>query len=116
MARNRAYLAGRAVDRPGRPRQNPRVVSSAMTSLRLDLPPKGVLHPNDDRDPLPYYYHPLVGWLYRRRLQMGLGMLPAGGTRVLEIGVGSDVLVPTLTARCRETPGSALTLAPGLGG
>jgi SAM-dependent methyltransferase len=83
-------------------------------SVRLSLPPKGVLRPNDAHDPLPYYYHPWVGWLYRHRLQMGLDMLPPGGKRVLEIGVGSGVLVPTLTARYPEYTGTDLTLAPGL--
>ena len=53
--------------------------------------------PNDADDPLPYYYNRWVGWLYRHRLQMGLDLLPAGGRRVLEVGVGSGVLVPTLT-------------------
>jgi SAM-dependent methyltransferase len=85
-----------------------------MTGVRLELPPKGVLKPNDAHDPLPYYYKPWVGWLYRHRLQMGLDMLPAGGTRVLEVGVGSGVLVPTLTRRYREYTGIDLTLAPGL--
>jgi hypothetical protein len=33
---------------------------------------------------------------------------------VLEVGVGSGVLVPTLTARYREYTGTDLTLAPGL--
>ena len=83
-------------------------------SLRLDLPPRGVLRPNDAHDPLPYYYHPAVGWLYRHRLQMGLDLLPAGGRRVLEVGVGSGVLVRTLTARYPEYTGTDLTLAPGL--
>jgi SAM-dependent methyltransferase len=82
--------------------------------MRLELPPQGVLHPNDADDPLPYYYHPWVGWLYRHRLQMGLDMLPAGGRRVLEIGVGSGVLVPTLTRHYPEYTGTDLTLAPGL--
>ena len=45
---------------------------------------------------------------------MGLDMLPAGGHRVLEIGVGSGVLVPTLTRRYAEYTGTDLTLAPGL--
>jgi SAM-dependent methyltransferase len=85
-------------------------------SLRLQLPPEGVLRPNDEKDPLPYYYNRWVGWLYRHRLQMGLDMLPNGGTRVLEIGVGSGVLVPTLTAGYREYTGTDLTLAPGLDG
>jgi len=83
-------------------------------SLPLDLPAKGVLRPNDAHDPLPYYYHPLVGWLYRHRLQMGLDLLPHDGGRVLEIGVGSGVLVRTLTRRYAEYTGTDLTLAPGL--
>ena len=83
-------------------------------TVRLTLPPKGVLSPNDANDPLPYYYHPWVGWLYRHRLQMGLDMLPPGGHRVLEVGVGSGVLVPTLTGRYPEYTGTDLTLAAGL--
>jgi SAM-dependent methyltransferase len=82
--------------------------------LRLELPARGVLRPNDAHDPLPYYYHPYVGWLYRHRLQMGLDLLPAGGRRVLEIGVGSGVLVATLTKRYAEYTGTDLTLAAGL--
>jgi SAM-dependent methyltransferase len=85
-------------------------------AIRLDLPPRGILKPNDADDPLPYYYHPWVGWLYRHRLQMGLDFLPdspAGG-RVLEIGVGSGVLVPTLTKHYADYTGTDLTLAPGL--
>jgi SAM-dependent methyltransferase len=85
-------------------------------SLRLQLPPEGVLRPNDEKDPLPYYYSRWVGWLYRHRLQMGLNLLPNGGKTVLEIGVGSGVLVPTLTAGYREYTGTDLTLAPGLEG
>jgi SAM-dependent methyltransferase len=83
-------------------------------TLRLDLPKRGILKPNDADDPLPYYYHPWVGWLYRHRLQIGLDMLPPGGRRVLEVGVGSGVLVPTLTRRYAEYTGTDLTLAPGL--
>jgi SAM-dependent methyltransferase len=83
-------------------------------TLRLQLPPEGVLRPNDANDPLPYYYNPWVGWLYRHRLQMGLDLLPGGGARVLEVGVGSGVLVPTLTNRYRDYTGTDLTLAPGL--
>jgi 2-polyprenyl-3-methyl-5-hydroxy-6-metoxy-1,4-benzoquinol methylase len=82
--------------------------------MQLELPPKGVLKPNDDVDPLPYYYHPLVGWLFRHRLQIGLDLLPDAGRRVLEVGVGSGVLVPTLTKRYAEYTGTDLTLAPGL--
>jgi 2-polyprenyl-3-methyl-5-hydroxy-6-metoxy-1,4-benzoquinol methylase len=47
---------------------------------------------------------------------MGLNLLPNSGNSVLEIGVGSGVLVPTLTAGYREYTGTDLTLAPGLDG
>jgi SAM-dependent methyltransferase len=86
-------------------------------SVRLDLPPRGVLKPNDAVDPLPYYYNPWIGWLYRHRLQMGLDLLPdprSSRQRVLEVGVGSGVLVPTLTKHYAEYTGTDLTLAPGL--
>jgi SAM-dependent methyltransferase len=55
-----------------------------------------------------------VGWLYRHRLQMGLDLLPRGGRRVLEVGVGSGILVPTLTASYPEYVGTDLVLAPAL--
>lgn len=87
---------------------------SAAGAIRLALPAEGTLQPNDERDPLPYYYRPGVGWLYRHRLQMGLDLLPRGGKRVLEVGVGSGVLVPTLTAHYPEYTGTDLVLAPAL--
>jgi SAM-dependent methyltransferase len=88
-----------------------------MSGIRLDLPLKGRLRPNNERDPLPFYYKPLTGWLYRHRLQMGLDLLPAAPRRrVLEIGVGSGVLVPTLTAAYEEYVGTDLDLAEGLRG
>jgi SAM-dependent methyltransferase len=87
-----------------------------VSQIRFDLPPEGRLRPNNERDPLPYYYKRSVGWLYRHRLQMGLDLLPEGGRRVLEVGVGSGVLVPTLTAHFPEYLGTDLELAPGLDG
>jgi SAM-dependent methyltransferase len=83
-------------------------------SLQFQLPPAGRLRPNNERDPLPYYYRPTTGWLYRHRLQMGLDLLPPGGRRILEVGVGSGILVPTLTAHYQEYVGTDLVLAAGL--
>jgi 2-polyprenyl-3-methyl-5-hydroxy-6-metoxy-1,4-benzoquinol methylase len=83
-------------------------------SVAFRLPPPGRLTPNNERDPLPYYYKPLTGWLYRHRLQMGLDLLPQGGGRILEVGVGSGILVPTLTARYGEYVGTDLVLARDL--
>ena len=82
--------------------------------MKLVLPPQGSLRPNDEHDPLPYYYHPLVGWLFRRRLQLGLDLFPSAGRRVLEVGVGSVILIPTLSSQFPEYCGSDLVLAGGL--
>jgi ubiquinone/menaquinone biosynthesis C-methylase UbiE len=60
---------------------------------------------NDD-DPIAYYYNPLTGWLYRRRLEMGLALLEGRHyARLLEIGYGSGVLLPTLSTLCDELYG-----------
>jgi SAM-dependent methyltransferase len=82
--------------------------------VKLDLPPAGTLLPNNEHDPLPYYYRPLLGPLYRKRLQMGLDLVPARARTVLEVGVGSGILVPTLTARFPVYVGVDLVLADNL--
>ena len=82
--------------------------------MKLALPPAGTLTPNDEHDPLPYYYRPLVGWLYRKRLRMGLELLPTKGARILEVGVGSGILVPTLSSNYASYTGTDLVLAGGL--
>ena len=82
--------------------------------MKFRVPPSSALVPNSEFDPLPYYYRPVVGQLYRHRLRMGLGLVPSGGRRVLEIGVGSGILVPSLTAGFPEYVGTDLLLAPGL--
>jgi len=82
--------------------------------MKLSIPPAGTLKANDQHDPLPYYYRPLIGWLYRKRLRMGIDLLPAGGSRVLEVGVGSGILVPTLSAQFPHYTGTDLVLAERL--
>jgi SAM-dependent methyltransferase len=79
----------------------------------FELPAEN-LSPNNADDPLPYYYNRWIGWLFRHRLQMGLSLLPEGGSRLLEVGVGSGILVPTLTRRYAEYTGTDLELARGL--
>jgi SAM-dependent methyltransferase len=82
--------------------------------VRFQFPPSGGLVPNNEFDPLPYYYRPVIGRLYRHRLKMGLRLVPGGGRRVLEVGVGSGILVPSLTAGFPEYFGTDLVLAAGL--
>jgi SAM-dependent methyltransferase len=82
--------------------------------VKFQFPPSGALVPNNEFDPLPYYYRPVIGHLYRHRLKMGLRLVPGGGRRVLEVGVGSGILVPSLTAGFPEYVGADLVLAAGL--
>jgi SAM-dependent methyltransferase len=82
--------------------------------MKLILPPQGTLAPNDEHDPLPYYYHPILGALFRHRLTMGLSLMPAKHDHILEVGVGSGILVTTLSSNCTEYTGTDLVLAPNL--
>jgi SAM-dependent methyltransferase len=65
---------------------------------------KGV---NDD-DPIRYYYTPIIGWLYRRRVELCLGECK-GGKRVLEVGFGSGVSLLNLHDLYDEVHGIDLT-------
>ena len=62
------------------------------------LPPEGVLEPNDDtHDPLRYYYRPFIGYMYRRRIESGISLLQPPYRKILEIGYGSGIALPTLS-------------------
>lgn len=74
--------------------------------MRLVLPRRGEIEKSHADDPLDYYYHPLTGWVYRRRLAMGLALLGEGPFgRLLEIGFGSGILLPELARRAAEVHG-----------
>ena len=85
-----------------------------MSTIRFTLPPRDMISPNNEKDPLPFYYKLSTRWIYRHRLQMGLNLLPANGKRLLEVGVGSGILIPTLTAHYQSYLGTDLVLAKGL--
>lgn len=80
--------------------------------LSLRLPPEGALVPNNAVDPLPYYYRPLVGRIFAARLNTGLKLLDGHFARILEIGYGSGLLMPTLAAACDELYGLDLEAEP----
>jgi SAM-dependent methyltransferase len=82
------------------------------TPLQLKLPPPGVLVPNNAVDPLPYYYRPLLGRVFAARLNSGLRLLDGRYHRLLEIGYGSGLLMPTLATTCDEFYGLDLEREP----
>jgi len=82
--------------------------------MRFILPQRERIHANNHKDPLPYYYKPFLGGLYQDRLQIGLDLFPSPCDNILEIGVGSGILIPTLTAHHKYYTGVDLELAKGL--
>ena len=58
-------------------------------------------------DPCRFYYWPIIGRLYRRRLEICLDLLPGGG-KVLEIGFGSGISFPSLGQLYSEIHGADL--------
>ena len=52
---------------------------------------------NGPTDPIEYYRRPLVGWLFRERINLGLRMLPAKRyDRALEVGYGAGAVLHAL--------------------
>jgi len=79
--------------------------------VKFRAPPSGSLVPNSEFDPLP-----TTTGLWSACLPSpsahGARPRPNAGRRVLEIGVGSGILVPSLTAGFPEYLGTDLLLAP----
>jgi ubiquinone/menaquinone biosynthesis C-methylase UbiE len=56
----------------------------------LELLPRSEYAQVDYKDPLRFYYWPIFGRLYRRRVEMCMAQC-SGGTKILEIGFGSGL-------------------------
>src|SRR4030042_2559668 len=65
-------------------------------------------------DPLRFYFWPIIGRLYRRRVELCLGEC-AGGHRVLEVGFGSGGAFPNLSASYKEIYGLDLSASVEIG-
>ena len=78
----------------------------------LQLPPRGMLSPNSEVDPFRYYYAPVLGRIFSARLQIGLDLIEGRFQRLLEIGYGSGLLMPTLSKVTDELCGADLLPEP----
>ena len=58
----------------------------------------------DSNDPIRFYQYPIVGGMYRRRIELCLSEL-RGGQRILEVGFGSGVTFLNLNAKYKEIHG-----------
>jgi SAM-dependent methyltransferase len=65
-------------------------------------------------DPIRYYTRPGIGWVFRRRIEMGLDMIPPlpAGARALEVGYAAGVVLYNLAARVSELHGLDLDTDP----
>ncbi len=66
-------------------------------------------------DPLKYYRHPMVGWIYRERINRGLRLLPNRRfERALEVGYGAGAVLLALANGAHELHGIDLDADPSL--
>jgi ubiquinone/menaquinone biosynthesis C-methylase UbiE len=79
-----------------------------MTGTKLKMLPVSEYVGVNRDDPIRFYHLPVIGGLYRKRVELCLDQL-AGGERVLEIGFGSGVTFFNLHGRYREIFGLDLT-------
>ena len=64
-------------------------------------------------DPIQYYRWPLLGWLFRERINMGLRLLPERRFRsALEVGYGAGAVLFTLASEVDELFGIDLDADP----
>jgi ubiquinone/menaquinone biosynthesis C-methylase UbiE len=59
-------------------------------------------------DPIKYYYWPVFGKMYRRRVELALGEC-TGGKKILEVGFGTGLAFPNLHDMYKEIHGIDLT-------
>ena len=76
--------------------------------VQLKLLPAKAYKGVNQYDPIKYYYWPVFGRMYRRRVELALGEC-TGGERVLEVGFGTGLAFPNLHDLYREIHGIDLT-------
>jgi SAM-dependent methyltransferase len=79
------------------------------TEMLVGLPQNG------PTDPIEYYRRPLVGHIFRERINMGLRLLEAAGAsfdRALEVGYGAGAVLLALAPAVRELHGIDLDAEP----
>jgi SAM-dependent methyltransferase len=77
--------------------------SPALKKVKLVIPPKHLMTQTSWGDPIFYHYNPISGPVYRRRLKNTLKLIqPYRFEKLLEIGYGSGVFLPTLSRFAKE--------------
>lgn len=71
---------------------------------KLKLLPAGQYRGVNEKDPIRYYYWPVFGTLYRRRVELALAEC-RGGDRILEVGFGTGLTFLNLAEMYQEIHG-----------
>ena len=77
-------------------------------SSKLKLLPAEKYKGVNQYDPIKYYYWPVFGPMYRRRVELALDEC-TGGERILEVGFGTGLAFPNLHDMYKEIHGIDLT-------
>lgn len=88
-----------------------------MTAMTSELTAELVsgIEPNGPTDPIVYYRRPLIGWLYRERINRGLRLLRRSRFRAaLEVGYGSGAVQLAMAERVAELHGVDLDADPAV--
>jgi SAM-dependent methyltransferase len=82
--------------------------------MSLALPPALAGHTTGETDPIRYYTRPGIGWIFRRRIEMGLEMIPSlpPDASGLEVGYAAGVVLYNLATRVRDLHGLDLDADP----
>lgn len=83
--------------------------------MKLLVPKDLIAEQSGPTDPILYYHRGWgIGWLYRRRVEMGLEMIPSlrPGARILEVGYGAGLVLYNLASRVGELHGLDLDADP----
>ena len=75
----------------------------------LNLLPKHEYAGVNELDPIKYYFYPVIGKMYRRRVELCLSQCK-GGDKVLEIGFGTGLAFLNLAPLYKEIHGLDLTV------
>jgi 2-polyprenyl-3-methyl-5-hydroxy-6-metoxy-1,4-benzoquinol methylase len=83
-------------------------------SVALALPPELADVTTGETDPIRYYTRPGIGRMFRRRIEMGLEMIPPLPTnaRALEVGYAAGVVLYNLAPKVAELHGLDLDADP----
>lgn len=78
-------------------------ITPAMKRVKLIIPPRWLMTQTNWGDPVFYHYYPFSRYVYRKRLKNTLALIaPYRFEKLLEIGYGSGIFLPTLSKLARE--------------